>query len=381
MTAPGQFGVKGVQAERHWPPLTLEEAGRVLGRFALASAPDTLLWHGQRPFSATALVKLADGTVLFLKRHDPRLRDYAALMEEHAFMAHLTAQGLPVQVPGKDRAGRSVTEENRWIYEVFRPLPGLDLYRDVQSWEPFFCVDQARTAGRALGRLHLASKEYEAPARPNDRLLLSSFQAITQPDLEASLAQWGKSQPGLNALFQSPSWEPDLKVLLPFHDRLKPLLSHIEPLWGHGDWHPSNQFWTSSDPTAEICGIFDFGMSDRTCAAYDLAVAIERTAITWLASDYTVAWDQLAALLAGYQSIRPLSPTERKLVVAFLPLAHVEFALSEVSYYRTLVHDEASATVAYSDYLLGHAHWFTGPEGQALLNWLEATLEQTASCP
>ena len=381
MTAPGQFGVKGVQAERHWPPLTLEEAGRVLGRFALASAPDTLLWHGQRPFSATALVKLADGTVLFLKRHDPRLRDYAALMEEHAFMAHLTAQGLPVQVPVKDRAGRSVTEENRWIYEVFRLLPGLDLYRDVQSWEPFFCAEQAHAAGRALGRLHLASKEYEAPARPNDRLLLSSFQAITQPDLEAGLAQWGKSQPGLNALFQSPSWEPDLKVLLPFHDRLKPLLPDIEPLWGHGDWHPSNQFWTSSDPTAEICGIFDFGMSDRTCAAYDLAVAIERTAITWLASDYTVAWDQLAALLAGYQSIRPLSPTERKLVVAFLPLAHVEFALSEVSYYRTLVHDEASATVAYSDYLLGHAHWFTGPEGQALLNWLEATLEQTASCP
>lgn len=381
MTAPGQFGVKGVQAERHWPPLTLEEAGRVLGRFALASAPDTLLWHGQRPFSATALVKLADGTVLFLKRHDPRLRDYAALMEEHAFMAHLTAQGLPVQVPVKDLAGRSVTEENRWIYEVFRPLPGLDLYRDVQSWEPFFCDEQAHTAGGTLASLHLASADYAAPARPNTRLLLSSFQAITQQDLATGLAQWGKSQPGLTALFQTPSWEQDLKVLFPFHERLKPLLTDIEPLWGHGDWHPSNQFWTSQNPSADICGIFDFGMSDRTCAAYDLAVAIERTAITWLAPKYTVAWDQLTALLAGYQSIRPLSPTERKLVVAFLPLVHVEFALSEVSYYRTLVHDEASATVAYSDYLLGHAHWFAGPDGQALLNWLEDTLEQTASCP
>ncbi|UMM09185.1 phosphotransferase [Gluconobacter frateurii] len=381
MTAPGQFGVKGVQAERHWPPLTLNEASRVLEHFALAFTPDTLLWHGQRPFSATALVKLADGTVLFLKRHDPRLRDHRALMEEHAFMTHLAAQGLPVQVPLKDRTGRSVAEENGCIYEVFRPIPGLDLYRDIQSWEPFFCVEQARTAGRALAQLHLASQEYAAPARPNDRLLLSSFQAITQPDLANSLAQWGKSQPGLSVIFQSPSWEQDLKVLLPFHDRLKPLLPDIEPLWGHGDWHPSNQFWTSREPSAEICGIFDFGMSDRTCAAYDLAVAIERTAITWLAPDYTVAWDQLTALLAGYHSIHPLSSTERRLVVAFLPLVHVEFALSEVSYYRTLVHDEASATVAYSDYLLGHAHWFAGPEGQTLLNWLEDTLEQTASCP
>ncbi|GAN91426.1 aminoglycoside phospho transferase [Gluconobacter frateurii M-2] len=381
MAAPGQFGVNGVQTERHWPLLTLDEAGYVLERFTLPSVPDTLLWHGQRPFSATALVKLTNGAVLFLKRHDPRLRDQSALMEEHAFMTHLASQGLPVQVPLKDRAGSSVMEENGWTYEVFRPLPGLDLYRDVQSWEPFFCVEQAHTAGRTLAHLHLAAKKYAAPARPDNRLLLSSFQAITHPDLETGLARWRNSQPGLNTVFATPSWKQQLKSLLPFHNRLKPLLPDIEPLWGHGDWHPSNQFWTSREPSAEICGIFDFGMSDQTCAAYDLAVAIERTAITWLAPNYMVAWDQLTALLTGYQSINSLSPTDRKLVVAFLPLVHVEFALSEVSYYRTLVHDEASATVTYSDYLLGHAHWFAGPDGQALLQWLENTLEQTIPCP
>ena len=380
MTAPGQFGVNGVQAERHWPALTLAEAKRVLAFFLNTAVPETVLWHGQRPFSATALTRLTDGTTLFLKRHDPRLRDQNALTEEHDFMAHLVRHDLPVTSPLKTQNGHSALTDHGWVYEVFPPLPGLDLYRDVQSWEPFLCSEQAHTAGSALARLHLAATDYTARARP-DRLLLSSFNAITHPDLETGLRVWSTSQPDLNTKLNPQSWQQILSVLEPFHAKLRPLLMDIVPCWGHGDWHPSNQFWTSDTPDAEICGIFDFGMSDRTCAAYDLAVAIERTAISWLSTDYRVSWDQLTALLRGYQNIRPLTPQECKLVVAFLPLVHVEFALSEVAYYSALLRDEASAHVAYADYLLGHAHWFAGHEGQHLLNWLRKTLNGTAVCP
>jgi hypothetical protein len=28
--------------------------------------------------------------------------------------------------------------------------------------------------------------------------------------------------------------------------------------------------------------VFDFGLADRSCAAHDLAIAIERTAFAWL---------------------------------------------------------------------------------------------------
>ncbi|MEJ5116612.1 phosphotransferase [Gluconobacter cerinus] len=380
MTAPGQFGVNGVQAERHWPPLTLAEAKRVLAFFPNSAVPETVLWHGQRPFSATALTRLTDGTVLFLKRHDPRLRDQNALTEEHAFMAHLSRHDLPVTAALTTREQHCALTDHSWVYEVFPPLPGLDLYRDVQSWEPFLCSEHAHTAGGTLARLHLAATDYAAPARP-DRLLLSNFNAITNPDLEIGLRDWAASQPGLNTALNAEAWQQILRVLEPFHAKLRPLLTEIIPCWGHGDWHPSNQFWTSATPDAEVCGIFDFGMSDFTCAAYDLAVAIERTAISWLSSHFAVSWNQLNALLTGYHSVRPLTPQERELVVAFLPLVHVEFALSEVAYYSTLVQDKASAHVAYADYLLGHAQWFAGHDGQHLLNWLRETLDAIAACP
>ncbi|MFT9298909.1 MAG: phosphotransferase, partial [Gluconobacter sp.] len=206
MAVPGQFGVNGVQAERHWPPLTLAEAKRVLAFFPNTAVPETVLWHGQRPFSATALIRLIDGTTLFLKRHDPRLRDQNALTEEHDFMAHLVRHDLPVTSPLKTQNGHSALTDHGWVYEVFPPLPGLDLYRDVQSWEPFLCSKQAHTAGSALARLHLAATDYTARARP-DRLLLSSFNAITHPDLETGLRVWSASPPALYTTLNPQSWQ------------------------------------------------------------------------------------------------------------------------------------------------------------------------------
>ncbi len=117
-------------------------------------------------------------------------------------------------------------------------------------------------------------------------------------------------------------------------------------------------------------------MADRTCAVFDLAVALERSGVMWLdlAGPDVVVYPQIQALLEGYQNVRPLSAAERALLVAFLPLVHVEFALSEVAYFGTLLKDAASAEVAYTEYLLGHARWFAGDEGRALLDWLPAAL-------
>ncbi|QHM91021.1 phosphotransferase enzyme family protein [Acetobacter pasteurianus] len=403
-----QFGVNGVQEKRDWPCLTLDEVCAVLAHFANMPPARDVVWHSMRPFSAACVVQLAGevsadanvggqtvrATSCVLKRHARALRSASMLEQEHAFIRHLASKGLPVCPALPLRNGHTALELGNWTYEVFLPAKGEDIYRDVMSWKPYFSTAQAHAAGAALAQLHKAAADYTAPERSAYVAgktapvvpLVSSMCVVGQADFTTALQQWVARQPGLVAALTNRPWQQDVaRDVLPFHDHLRPLLPSIKPAWGHGDWHPSNLFWHANTPVT----VLDFGMADRTCAAFDVAVAIERAMVDWLAlpscsataqkAPDLVVWDQLAAFVAGYQHIRPLSAAERALVVAFLPLVHVEFALSETAYFGTLLQDQASAEVAYTEYLLGHARWFAqAQEGQELLARLPALLAEQA---
>jgi hypothetical protein len=62
-----------------------------------------------------------------------------------------------------------------------------------------------------------------------------------------------------------------------------------------------------------------------------------------------------------------------------LPVAHVEYALSEAEYFAGVVSAPALADLAYDGYLLGHARWFATPDGCAALGHLRDRLARTAS--
>jgi len=76
------------------------------------------------------------------------------------------------------------------------------------------------------------------------------------------------------------------------------------------------------------------------------------------------------ALLDGYEELRPLDGPEASALEAVLPVAHIEYALSEVEYFAAVVRSETNADLAYDDYLVGHARWFEGALGSALLGYL-----------
>lgn len=373
-----QFGVLGVQGKRDWPCLTLEESTEVLEFFQGIARPCHVVWHSMRPFSAVARVELEGQGECLLKRHHVTLRSVKSLENEHNFVKYLYHRGLAVSPPLRTHDGHTALQMGDWTYEVFLPAKGADFYRDVMSWRPYFSSQQAYGAGKALGALHLAAADYAGPARCEEEPapLVSGMQAIGQPELIPALRQWVARQPYMLPALVNRAWERDVQdVLVPFHQALQPLLPHIVPAWGHGDWHGSNLLWNMDS----VCSILDFGMADRTCAPFDLAVALERAVVDWLALPVVggIAWEQAEAFLAGYQSVRQLSYVECRQVVAFLPLVHVEFALSEVGYYATLVKDPASAEVAYTDYLLGHGRWFAHGEGKMLLDKLPAMLRRT----
>jgi Ser/Thr protein kinase RdoA (MazF antagonist) len=85
--------------------------------------------------------------------------------------------------------------------------------------------------------------------------------------------------------------------------------------------------------------------------------------------------EQVAALLDGYRSVRPLPDAERRALPQLLPVAHVELALSEVEYYLAVRADRGSADLAYRGYLWGHARFFASPPGRRMLDGLRRLLE------
>ncbi|OJA74863.1 aminoglycoside phosphotransferase [Burkholderia ubonensis] len=371
--APPQFGVDGEQAERDWPLITRDEVAAILARIDDAGPPAQLAWHSPRPFSAAVLVHAARGRALFVKRHHVSIRDVAGLEEEHRFIAHLRERGIPVPDILADRDGATAVTLGDWTYEVHAAAPGCDAYRGVMSWKPFMHPSHAYAAGQALARLHHAAAGFDAPARPV-RLLLSSFRVLSSADLPGALERWVAAQPLLVRALAARNWRDDIADAIgPYHARFAPLLPALQPLWTHGDWHASNLLWSDGEPGAQVRTVLDFGLSDRTCAVYDVALAIERNAIDWMApaDARKVEYAQIDALLDGYESLAPLDDDAYAALVALLPIVHTEFALSEVAYFDGIVGSPETVDVAYDGYLIGHTRWFGERDGRQLLDWLE----------
>lgn len=355
-----------------WPAITHDDAAAALARFPVAGRLEALEWHSPRPFSAAARVRTTRGRFV-LKRHHPAVRTPAGLAEEHAFIAHLAVAGIPVpEILLTDDRTSAITVGD-WTYELHRQGAGLDLYRERLSWTPYLAASHAHAAGASLARLHAASRGFAAPARAVQPLV-ASFNILPSTDPLAATEAYVAARPALAAFLEPRDWRPAVAQLFAELGQGVPAaLAAREALWTHNDWHPSNVLWNAD---GQVETVFDFGLADRTCAVHDLATAIERTAIDWLelgqGRDATIGHPETAqALLAGYATVIALDRGEVAALLRVLPLVHLEFALSEIDYFAGVVGDAEQASVAWDQYLLGHADWFTAPHGQAFLNTIE----------
>ena len=351
-----------------WPAITAPEAAAILARFAGVGRLERLLWHSPRPFSAATLVQTDCGQFL-LKRHHRDVRTPDALAEEQAFMAHLRSAGVPVPDVIVTSDGLGAVSHGGWTYELQRKACGIDLYQDRPSWTPYLTPAHAQEAGAALGRLHRAAQGHAAPER-DPHQLVASLTILSAHDPLTAAEAYVAARPPLAGFLSDQPWRDELaRLLAAFGEGLAARLASQPPLWTHNDWHPSNLLW-AADGT--VSAVFDFGLADRTCAVHDLATAIERAAIPWLeiaVGDASAAPDSDAALalLAGYQREMPLDQGAIDLLIDLLPLVHVEFALSEVDYFAGIVGDRSQAEIAWQDYAIGHADWFSSAMGQAFL--------------
>lgn len=370
-------GIDGTLVEPDWPPLALNEARTLLNHYPDRFAPLGILSLSPRPFSAASVVETRSGKV-FIKRHHRAVRDREGLLEEHRFIAHLREHGAPVPRVIEAYSGLTAIQLNDWTYEVHETPRGMDLYGEAISWTPFFSVAHARSAGRMLAKLHLASQGYAAPSR-KAQPLIASFNIFAAGNPASAMEQYLDARPALSS-------DPEtrthcaraLELLAPFHEQLRPLLPALTPLWTHNDLHGSNLFWSDATNNAEAVAIIDFGLSDRTNAVHDLAHAIERSMVGWLSlvqepgrpEDVPVHLDHLFALLQGYEQVRSLSCEEAAALAPMTALCHAEFALTEADYFLGVLHSREKTEIATAGYLVSHARWFHSAAGQGLLHAL-----------
>jgi homoserine kinase type II len=230
---------------------------------------------------------------LYEKRVDP-----SELPWFLGLMRHLAARGLscPQPVPGRD--GEALRRLAGRPAAITTFLPGV--------WPRRVRPEHCRPLGAALARLHLAGRDYP-PERPN-----ALGPAAWAPLFERSRARADEVQAGLGA-------------------ELDAALARILPDWPaalprgqiHADLFPDNVFFLGR----EVSGLIDFYFACTDLLGYDLAVCLN----SWCFETHSeLNVTKARAVVAGYESVRPLEPAERDALPVLAQGAAIRFLLTRL---------------------------------------------------
>ncbi|MGD9915213.1 MAG: homoserine kinase [Rhizobiaceae bacterium] len=228
------------------------------------------------------LLHTSDG-VFILTLYEKRV-DAADLPFFLGLMQHLAARGLscPLPVPRLDGAPTGMLGG--------RPAAIITFLEGI--WPRHPTVGQCRAVGRALGEMHVASRDF-ALTRPN-ALSVDGWRRLW----DGSRDRADEVEPGLVA-------EVDAEFLAIGNNWPTTLPTGVI----HADLFPDNVFFLGD----ELSGLIDFYFACNDIYAYDVATCLN----AWcFEKDHAFNLTKGRALLAGYQSVRPLSDAEK----AALPL-------------------------------------------------------------
>ena len=203
-----------------------------------------------------------------------------------SLLDHLAAKGCPVPRTIHDRDGALYRMRGEKALALIEFLPGVSVSDPTPA--------QARAVGAALAQIHAAAADF-AGTRAND-MGLAEWQRLFDACGAAGLASIDHDLAGLIADFLPrvvAAWPTDLPR------------SVI-----HADLFPDNVLMLGD----KVTGLIDFYFACNDLTAYD--VAVTHAAWCFDATGSAFRADLSAALLEGYESLRPLSADER----AALPL-------------------------------------------------------------
>jgi homoserine kinase type II len=214
-------------------------------------------------------------------------------------MRWLAEHGFPCARPVADRSGPELRTVRGKPCAIVEFLPGLSVRRPG--------VAHCRAAGEGLARMHLAAQGFTM-SRVND----------------LGVAAWGPLFAGLREAAED--LKPGLAAVIEAD------LGRFDAAWPkglpagvvHADYFPDNVFFHGT----EFAGAIDFYFACDDALAYDIAVALN----AWcFEPDGSFNITSARALVAGYETARPLSPAERSSLPILAHGAAMRFFLTRLA--------------------------------------------------
>lgn len=224
--------------------------------------------------------------------------DIAELPFFLSLLDYLAERGCPVPRTIHDRQGQLYRKLDDKAVALIEFLPGVSVSEPTPA--------QARAVGAALAQMHLAAAGFAG--RRENGMGLAEWQRL--------LDECGHV--GLQSI------DPDLAALV---ERELPLLAANWPAdlprgVIHADLFPDNVLMLGD----KVTGMIDFYFACTDLLAYDVAVTHAAWCFNGSGRDYSPAIS--AALLGGYESVRPLSDAERAALPLLARGAALRFTMS-----------------------------------------------------
>ncbi|AQS85284.1 MAG: homoserine kinase [Acetobacter aceti] len=231
------------------------------------------------------------------------------------FMRHLATQGVSCPLPVCGRDGEALRTLAGRPAAITTFLSGV--------WPRHIHSEHCHPLGEALARLHQAGDSY-APVRPNS----------LGPDAWRPLLEDinGFGGPAAGKLDYIPERVSDEII-----SELCCALDRILATWPgghnqvdlprgqiHADMFPDNVFFRDH----QVSGLIDFYFACTDLLAYDVAICLN----AWCFNDDGTKFNETFArqLIAGYESVRPFSSAERKILPLLCAGAAMRFALTRM---------------------------------------------------
>lgn len=228
---------------------------------------------------------------LYEKRVEPEnLPFYLGLME------HLASKGIACPLPVRDRDGEQVAVLAGRTAAIVTFLDGIS----VRMPTPRHCA----LLGETLARMHLAGSDY---SRSLENALGPAGWVQLYDRFEARADE---VLPGLSGLVGT-----EFATLLPSWPKALPQ-GVI-----HADLFPDNVFFLGD----RLSGVIDFYFACNDLLAYDIAICLNAWCFD---ADRRFDRDKAAALIGGYQRVRPLTPEEGRAMPVLARGAALRFLLT-----------------------------------------------------
>ena len=235
------------------------------------------------------------GTRFILTLYERRI-DYADLPYFLDLLDHLAAKGCPVPRTMHDRQGASYRMVEGKAAALIEFLPGVSPTRPTPA--------QARAVGEVLARLHLAAQDF--PRTRANAMDFAASAAILDACGAAALATIDAALPAM---------------LDHAHAAAALDLSALPQSQTHTDLFPDNVLMLGD----RVTGLIDFYFACTGPMVLDLAV----THAAWSFDSANAYCPAIGgAVIAGYESIRPLEPAERAVFAEVAKGACLRFVAS-----------------------------------------------------